>query len=682
MTESLKLEGPELDQLCINTVRTLAMDAVQRAKSGHPGTAMALAPLGYVLFTEHLRHNPSDPGWIDRDRFVLSNGHCSILLYSLLYLTGYELVLDDLKQYRQWGSKTPGHPEYGHTPGVETTTGPLGQGFANAVGMAIAETHLAATFNMENNPVIDHRTWFIASDGDLMEGISHEAASLAGRLGLNKLIGFYDDNHITIEGDTALAFDEDVATRFESYRWHVQRVEDGNDLRALNSAIEAAKENTSQPSLIIVRTHIAYGSPNAVDTSKAHGSPLGEEEVRLTKTNLDWPTQESFFVPDEALDHWRKALIRGKRLQSQWQEKWNAFTTDDTSTATELKRRLDGKLPHNWDQDIPVFPEGDAMATRVASGKVLNAIAARVPELMGGAADLAPSTNTLIEDAGDFATGAHDKRNMHFGIREHAMGGVLSGMALHGGIVPYGATFLIFSDYMRPSIRLAALMRQHVIYIFTHDSIGLGEDGPTHQPVEQLTALRAIPGLIVLRPADANETAAAWRIALTRQHGPVAMALTRQPVPTLAQCANGRAEGLSRGAYVLADADKESADAILLASGSEVSLALEARTKLLDQHVDARVVSAPSLELFAQQPAGYRDEVLPPGVKLRVAIEAALPMPWQRWVGDAGAVIGIDRFGASAPYERIYKEYGLTADAIVEKVLSLRQAITTSGDNR
>jgi transketolase len=661
-----------LDDLCVNTVRVLAMDAVQQADSGHPGTPMALAPLAYVLWTRHLRHNPSDPAWLGRDRFVLSAGHASMLLYSLLFLTGYELSLEDLKQFRQWGSRTPGHPEHGHTPGVETTTGPLGQGVANAVGMAIAEAHLAARFNQPGEDIIQHRTYFIASDGDLMEGISHEAASLAGHLKLGKLIGFYDNNRITIEGATDLAFSEDVAGRFSAYGWHVETVEDGNDLAALDRAMSAAKAETERPSLIVVRTHIAYGSPNKQDTAEAHGSPLGADEVALTKENLGWPWKDAFHVPAEALAEWRKAKERGAAMQLVWEQRYAAYRSAYPALAAELERRLRGELAEGWDELLPTFrPEDGALATRAASGNVLNAIAPRVPELIGGAADLAPSTKTLIKDGGNFAAANRAARNFHFGIREHAMGGVLNGMALHGGLIPFGATFLIFSDYMRPSIRLAAMMGQHVIYVYTHDSIGLGEDGPTHQPVEMLSSLRAIPGLVVVRPGDANETAYAWRLALEHRGGPVALVLTRQGVPTLDRKGLGGADGVMRGAYVLAKASGGAPQAVVIASGSEVALALEAQRLLADDEIRVQVVSMASQEIFAAQPRQYRNQVLPPDVKARVAVEAAHPQSWYRWVGDAGAIIGIERFGASAPYERIFEEYGITARAVADKVRDL-----------
>ncbi len=668
MAQSITFTTQSLEQLCIDTVRTLSMDAVQRANSGHPGTPMALAPLAYLLFTRHIRHNPANPLWMDRDRFVLSAGHASMLLYSVLYLSGYDLSLDDLKQFRQWGSRTPGHPEHGVTPGVETTTGPLGQGVGNAVGFAVAEAHLAAVSNGGGHRPVDHHTYFIASDGDIMEGVSHESASLAGHLRLGKLIGFYDDNHITIEGDTALAFSEDVGARYQAYGWQVQHVADGNDLDALDAAIHAAKAATDRPSLVVVRTHIAFGSPNKVDTAEAHGSPLGEEEIRLTKQALGWPSGDPFHVPDDALTEWRKCRDRGASLEEDWRRRYAAFQAAQPARAKELERRYRGELPPGWDADIPSFPPGKPVATRNASEKVLNAIAPRLPELMGGAGDLAPSTKTLMKDAGDFEAGHYSGRNMHFGVREHGMGTVLNGMALHGGILPYGASFLIFSDYMRPPIRLAALMERQVIYVFTHDSIGLGEDGPTHQPVEMLAVLRAIPHLTVLRPADANETAEAWRVAIGHRHGPVAIALSRQNLAVFDRAKHGAASGVARGAYILSEAPGGRPEVILLASGSEVEIVLAAQEKLAARQLPARVVSVPSLELFAQEPEGYRNEVLPPRVRRRVAVEAAHPMPWYRWVGDQGEVIGLTRFGASAPYERIYRELGLTADAVVARV--------------
>ncbi|MBI4500402.1 MAG: transketolase, partial [Gemmatimonadetes bacterium] len=606
------------------------------------------------------------------DRFVLSCGHASMLLYSLLYLSGYDLPLEELKNFRQWGSKTPGHPEYGLAPGVETTTGPLGQGVGNAVGMAIAEAHLAAEFNRPDHPVIDHRTYFIASDGDLMEGVSHEASSLAGHLKLGKLIGFYDDNHITIEGNTALASSDDARTRCDAYGWHVQRVEDGNDLSTIDRAIRKAQKVTDKPSLIIVRTHIGYGSPNRQDTEKAHGEPLGVDEVKLTKQNLGIASLEPFYVPDEALAHWRKSKRRGSRHQSEWKKVQEAYAAAFPAEAKEFERRLKGELPADWESALPTFTDKDgSVASRAASGKVINAIAPKLPELMGGSADLAPSTLTLMKDAGNFEAATPAGRNMHFGIREHGMGAVLNGMALHCGVMPYGASFLIFSDYMRPPIRLAAIMEQHVIYVYTHDSIGLGEDGPTHQPVEMMSALRAIPNMVVLRPADAGETVEAWRVAIKHRHGPIALALTRQKLPFIDRTKYAPAAGVAKGAYVLADTGSGQPRVIIMASGSEVSIALGAKDKLEAQGVPTRVVSVPSQELFAREPREYRDQVLPPAVKARLAIEAAHPMSWYRLVGDGGDVLGIEKFGASAPYQRIYQEYGLTVENAVKRAQAL-----------
>ena len=669
MTKKPAAVPRHLEDLCVNAVRVLAMDAVQTANSGHPGAPMGLAPAAYVLWTRHLRHNPADPAWPGRDRFVLSAGHASMLLYSVLYLTGYDLTLDDLKAFRQWDSRTPGHPEFGHTPGVETTTGPLGQGFANAVGMAIAEAHLAARFRGPGEDVVGHRVYFVASDGDMMEGISHEAASLAGHLRLGKLIGIYDDNHISIDGPTTLAFSEDVGARFAAYGWHVVRVDDGNDLAALDEALAAAREEEERPSLVIVRTHIGFGSPNKQDTAEAHGAPLGADEVLLAKAQLGWPAEGSFAVPAEALDEWRKARERGEAMQLVWQQRYEAYRAAYPVVAAELARRLQRALPAGWTDRLPVFAPGDgSLATRAASGKVLNALAPTITELIGGSADLTPSNNTLIKGEGDFSATDRAARNLRFGVREHAMAGILNGMALHGGVLPYAGTFLIFSDYMRPAIRLAAMMRRHVIYVFTHDSIGLGEDGPTHQPVEMLASLRAIPGLVVLRPADANEVSWAWRIAIERRDGPTALALTRQNLPILDRAQLGSADGVARGGYVLLDPPKGKPSAILLATGSEVHLALDAARALEDEGRHVRVVSMPSLELFAAQPAEYRDAVLPPAVRVRVAVEAAHPQPWWRWVGDAGDIVGLDHFGASAPYQRLYQEFGITAAAVAERV--------------
>ena len=652
----------DLDQLCINTVRTLAMDAVQQADSGHPGTAMALAPLAYVLWQRHLRYNPANPEWLDRDRFVLSAGHACMLLYAVLYLTGYDLTLDDIKQFRQWGSRTPGHSEHGVTPGVEATTGPLGQGTGNAVGMAIAEAQLAALFNRPGHAIIGHYTYFLASDGDLMEGVSHEACSLAGHLQLGKLIGFYDDNRITIDGSTDLAFSDNTTRRFESYGWHVQKIADGNDLKALDTAIAQAKRVTDRPSLIIVRTHIAWGSPHKQDTADAHGAPLGVDEVKATKQNLGWPSLEPFYVPEEALEQWRTAATRGAQLEADWKKKWNAYRAAHPDLTAELERRIAGRLPDGWDSALPVFGPKDAQATRAASGKVLNAIAATLPELIGGSADLTGSNNTEIKNGGVFAAGSRSGRNFHFGIREHAMGAALNGIALHRGFIPFGGTFLIFSDYMRPSIRLAALTHLKPIYVFTHDSIGLGEDGPTHQPIEQLAALRAISNMTVIRPADATEVAEAWRAAIMHQNGPVALVLTRQKVAVVDRTKYAAAAGLHKGGYVLADS--KDPEIVLMATGSEVELILGAYEKLKADGRRPRAVSMPCLEYFGKQSQDYRDSVLPPGVP-RIAVEAAAPQSWYRWIGDDGVIMGIERFGASAPYQRIYQEFGLTVDGVV-----------------
>jgi transketolase len=670
-------ERHTLDELCINTIRTLSMDAVQAANSGHPGTPMALAPLAYVIFTRHLRHNPRDPRWPDRDRFVLSCGHASMLLYSTLFLTGYDLTLDDLKNFRQWESRTPGHPEYGMTPGVETTTGPLGQGVANGVGMAMAEAHLAARYNREGHGVIDHHVYAICSDGDLMEGVASEAASLAGHLRLGKLIYFWDDNHITIEGDTELAFTEDVGARFEAYGWHVQRVADVNDLEALDAAIEAAKADP-RPSMVCVRTVIGFGSPHKAGTEKAHGEPLGAEEIVLTRQALGWPGTEPFFVPDEALAHMRGCVERGAGMQREWQARHDAFAAAHPDTAQALTAALEGRLPEGWDSDLPTWgPDDKAIATRAASGKAINALAKRIPWLMGGSADLAGSNNTHIDGEADFEPGSYHGRNLHFGVREHSMGSVMNGMLLHGGVRVYGGTFLIFSDYMRPPIRLASLMEQPAVYVFTHDSVGLGEDGPTHQPVEMLPALRVIPGLVDLRPADPNETVEAWRFAMTHRDGPVFMALTRQAVPILDQSKLGRASGLAKGAYVLAEAEGE-LRAILIASGSEVGVALEARERLQAEGIGTRVVSMPSWTLFSRQSREYREQVLPRAVAARVSVEAASPMGWERWTGEDGRAVGISHFGASAPAKRIFQELGLTPENVASQA---RQALGLEGES-
>ena len=674
MKEAVAAQSASLDQLCINTVRTLAMDAVQKANSGHPGTPMALAPIAYVLWQRHLRYNPANPHWAGRDRFVLSCGHACMLQYAVLYLTGYDLSLDDIKQFRQWGSRTPGHTEYGHTPGVEVTTGPLGQGVANAVGMAIGEAHLAAHFNRPGHTIVDHATYVLCSDGDLMEGISHEAASFAGHLRLGKLIAIYDDNHITIDGKTDLTYSDDTGKRFESYGWHVQHVADGNDLGAIDAALTTARGATDRPSLVIVRTHIGYGSPNKQDTAAAHGAPLGEDEVKLTKQNLGWPTLEPFYVPEEALAHWRQARDRGARLEREWQERDAAYRRAFPDLAAELERRLAGRLPAGWDAALPSFGVKDAQATRAASGKVVAAVAPKLPELVGGSADLAESTNLVFHGDGDLAPGNLGGRNFHFGIREHAMGAVMNGMLLHGGLRPAGSTFMMFSEYMRPPIRLAALSHLPAIYVFTHDSIGLGEDGPTHQPIEQLAALRAIPNVAVIRPADANEVVEAWRVALTQRDGPVALVLTRQKVAVFDRTKYGAASGLQQGAYVLADAPGGKPAVILISSGSEVELIVTAHEQLVAAGIAARAVSMPCMEFFARQPQAYRDKVLPPAVTARVAIEAAVAQPWYRWVGSRGTVISIERFGTSAPYQRIYQEFGLTVDAVVRAAKALVSA--------
>ena len=655
-----------LDELCINTVRALAMDAVQKAESGHPGAPMALAPLAYLLYTRHLKHNPADPEWPDRDRFVLSNGHASMLLYASLHMSGYAISVDEIRNFRQWGSITPGHPEHGLTPGIETTTGPLGQGFANAVGMAVAEAHLAAVFNKEDHRIIDHHTWFICGDGDLMEGISHEAASFAGHFGLGKLIGFYDDNHITIDGSTDLTFSDDTAKRFEGYGWHVQRVADVNDMDAVETAIAAARAETTRPSLVIVRTVIGYGSPNRAGTAKAHGEALGVEEVKRSKEKLGWTAEESFTVPPEAVAHWRRGNEALAFANDAWRRSLIAYAKAHPIEAKELGRRLQGELPGGWQQAIPTFnAENGSVATRASSGVVLNALAAKVPELFGGSADLSGSNLTTIKDSPIFSAKNYAGRNVPFGVREHGMASMMNGMGLHGGVIPYGGTFLVFSDYMRPAIRLAALMHQRVIYVFTHDSIGLGEDGPTHQPVEHLTALRTIPNMTVIRPGDAGEVAEAWRAALLHKGGPVALVLTRQKVPFIDRAHRGAAADLARGGYVLdAGAKRQAPDLVLIATGSEVGLALDAQKRIEESGRAVRVVSMPSQEYFLRQPDEYQASVLPDGVR-RIVIEAGHSMSWHRFLRPGDVMIGIDHFGASAPYQRLYSEFGITADAVV-----------------
>ncbi|OGQ97288.1 MAG: transketolase [Deltaproteobacteria bacterium RIFOXYD12_FULL_57_12] len=655
-----------LDTLCINTIRFLAVDAIQQANSGHPGMPMGSAPMAHVLWSRYLRHNPANPAWPDRDRFVLSAGHGSMLLYSLLHLTGYDLSLDELKNFRQWGSKTPGHPEYGHTPGVETTTGPLGQGVANAVGMAMAEAHLAARYNRPGYEVVNHFTYGIVGDGDLMEGISHEAASLAGHLGLGKLIVFYDDNQISIEGRTDIAFTEDRLKRFEAYGWHTRQVADGNDLTAIDQALAAARAETNRPSLIAVRTLIGFGSPNRQDTAKAHGEPLGPEEIKLTRQNLNWPATP-FYVPTEVAEYFSTLAARGRELETAWQAQLAGYRQAYPELAAEFEERLAGRLPANWQRDIPAFSaDAKGKATRVTSGLILNGIAKNVPALMGGSADLAPSTMTLIAGEGGFQKNAPDQRNIHFGVREHGMGGILNGMALHGGFIPYGATFLIFSEYMRPAIRLASLMKQRVIYVFTHDSIGLGEDGPTHQPIEQLASLRAIPNLNVIRPCDANECVEAWRQAMLSIETPTVLALTRQAVPTLDRADMAPAGELAKGGYVLKDFGEKSPEVVLIGTGSELHIALAAAETLAGKGIAVRLVSMPCWELFDKQPAAYRESVLPAAITARVAIEAGATLGWHRYVGERGTVIGLDHFGASAPIKDLYRNFGLTSERVVE----------------
>ena len=654
----------ETQRLAIDTVRTLAMDAVQAAESGHPGTPMALAPLAYALYAKHLRHDPAAPHWVDRDRFILSIGHASMLLYGTLHMSGYDLPLSEIKNFRQWGSKTPGHPEVHHTVGVETTTGPLGQGVANAVGFAVAEAHLAAEFNRDGFAIVDHYTYFIAGDGCLMEGISHESASYAGHFGLGKLIGFFDDNRITIDGTTDISCSDDAQKRFEAYGWQVLHVADVNDLAAIDAAIMDAKADTKRPTLIITRTHIGFGSPHRQDSSKAHGEPLGKDEIALTKAAYGWTYPDPFTIPDDARAHWHEEVAHRAGSHKNWNALWAQYAAAHPTLAAEFERRMRGELRPTVGA---AFPEFDAksgnVATRASSGTVLNAIAPHAPELIGGSADLAGSTLTTVKGASFFTSTTPNGRNMHFGIREHGMGAIMNGMALHGGIVPYGGTFLVFADYMRPAIRLSGLMGTHVIYVFTHDSIGLGEDGPTHQPVEQLTALRCIPNLLVLRPADADEVSESWRVALHHKTGPVALVLTRQKLPYMAEPVRAHA-GVPRGAYVVAESEGV-AHVVLMATGSEVEIAIAARALLAAKGVQARVVSAPSLELFAKQDAAYQASVLPAGVP-RVAVEAAHPMSWYRWVGDSGAIVGIDTFGASAPAPVLFEKYGITAQHVAD----------------
>ena len=665
-------ENKHLQDLAINTIRFLSADAVQQANSGHPGLPMGAAAMAYTIWTRHLRHNPADPSWANRDRFILSGGHGSMLLYSLLHLTGYALPLDEIKHFRQLGSITPGHPEYGLTPGVETTTGPLGQGFANGVGMAMAEAHLAAVYNRPDHEIINHTTYAIVTDGDLMEGVASEAASLAGHLQLGKLIYLYDDNRISIEGSTSLAFTEDQGERFSAYGWHVQHVADGQDVEGIDAAIRAAKQDP-RPSLIVVHTTIGYGLPTRAGTEKAHGEPPGDAELNGAKEKLGWPLEPRFLIPDDVLAFYRQALARGAEEQAGWQAQFDAYAAAYPAEAAELQGRLKGELPAGWDAALPVFPaDAKGMATRASSGKVINALAGVLPALFGGSADLAPSTKTWMDKRSAFSPEERSGSNVHFGVREHGMGSVVNGLSYHGGFIPFGATFLVFADYMRPPIRLAALSHIGSIFVFTHDSIGVGEDGPTHQPIEQLASLRAIPNLVTLRPADANEVSEAWRMAVEHRHRPTALALTRQDLPTLDRTVYAPADGLRRGAYVLADLGPAGApQVILMASGSEVSLIVPAGQTLAEQGHRVRLVSFPSWELFAEQDAAYQAEVLPPDVPARLAVEAGVSLGWQRWVGSAGRVLALDRYGVSAPAKQAFAHLGLTVEHVVASALEM-----------
>jgi transketolase len=666
---------PELDQLCINTIRTLSLDAVQKANSGHPGLPLGAAPMAYVLWTRFLRHNPRNPKWENRDRFLLSAGHGSMLLYSLLHLTGYDLPLEELKNFRQWGSKTPGHPEYGLTPGVEITTGPLGQGFANGVGMAMGAAHLASKFNKDQFPLIDHYIYAIVSDGDLMEGVAAEAASLGGHLKLGKLIYLYDDNNVTIEGFTNLAFSEDVPKRFQSYGWHTITVADGNNLNDIEAAILEAQSVKDKPTLISVKTIIGFGMPTQ-GTRKAHSDAPGEEAVRETKRHLGWPEDKQFYIPEDVLAHFREAVDRGAKFETDWRSLVQQYADSHPEDGKLLQATLNGELPEGWEDHLPKFEDAKPGATRVASGEVINALAPVLPMLIGGSADLGVSNNTDIKESGSFEAGSYEGRILHFGVREHAMGSTLTGISLSGGLIPFGGTFLTFSDYMRPAIRLAALSEVQVVYVFTHDSVGLGEDGPTHQPVEHLAALRAIPHLFLIRPADPAEVSEAWRLAILRRHAPTALALTRQKVALIDRKRFAKADGLRRGGYILAEA--ETADGkvakpklILIATGSEVSLTLEAREKLQAENVPARVVSLPCWELFDEQSQEYRDEVLPPSITARLAVEAGVCQGWDRYVGASGAIIGLDRFGASAPGDVALRELGFNVDNVLTRARAL-----------
>jgi transketolase len=661
----------QLQEKAINAIRFLSADAVEQANSGHPGLPMGTAAMAYTIWIRHLRFNPSNPKWSNRDRFILSGGHGSAMLYSLLYLTGFDLPLDELKRFRQWDSLTPGHPEYGLTPGVETTTGPLGQGFANGVGMAIAEAHLAAHFNRPGHSVIDHHVYAIVTDGDLMEGVASEAASLAGHLQLGKLIYLYDDNRISIDGSTDIAFTEDRAARFESYGWHVQKVADGNDVAAIDAAIQAAKQDP-RPSLIVCRTHIGYGLPTRQDTPEAHGQPPGEKELNGAKENLGWPLEPRFFVPDDVLQHFRQSVTRGAELEQDWNTTLASYQSAFPAEAAQMKSQLAGELPQDWEDDLPVFPaDPKGMATRSSSGKTINALAIKLPALMGGSADLAPSNNTLISGSPDFQAATPEGRNMRFGVREHGMGAIVNGMAYHQGIIPYGATFMVFTDYMRPAIRISALSHLPSIWVMTHDSIFLGEDGPTHQPVEHLAALRAIPNLTVIRPADANETVEAWKHAIQSKTSPTLLALSRQNLPTLDRETYQSARGLHKGAYVLKDFGSSTPDLILIATGSEVALIVAAGEQLAAEGTNVRLVSFPSWELFAQQNKAYQESVLPKSITKRLAVEAGISLGWDRWIGLEGRIIALDRYGASAPEKVLAKEFGFTVENVVQQAKEL-----------
>ncbi len=661
----------ELINRALQTIRFLSADAVQQANSGHPGLPMGAAAIAYTVYTRHLRHNPQNPQWPNRDRFILSGGHGSMLLYSILHLTGYDLPLDELKRFRQWESLTPGHPEFGLTSGIETTTGPLGQGFANGVGFAVAEAHLAAEFNTTDQKIVDHFTYAIVTDGDLMEGVASEAASWAGHLKLGKLIYFYDDNHISIDGSTDLSFTEDRAARFKAYGWHVQTVTDGNDIEAIDQAILAAKADP-RPSIILCRTIIGYGAPTRAGTSKAHGEPLGDEELNAAKAAVGWPDEPRFFIPEDVLNHFREALERGAQQEAQWNNVFAAYAQENPEKAAEFNRRMQNQLPQGWDADLPTFPADEkGMASRAASGKALNHFAAKIPELLGGSADLAPSNNTKLDGTPAFQAGSPEGRNFHFGVREHGMGSAVNGMAYHGGLRPFGATFLVFADYMRPPIRLAALSHLNSIFVFTHDSIGVGEDGPTHQPVEHLASLRAIPNLSVIRPADANETVHAWRMAINRTNGPTILALTRQNLPTLDRTVFADAVLLEKGAYVLADLGKGQPRAILMASGSEVGLIVKAGLQLAEEGIAVRLVSFPSWDLFEKQDAAYRESVLPPSISARLAVEAGIAQGWHKYVGQKGGLICMEGYGASAPGATLFEKFGFTVENVIKQTKDL-----------